>query len=427
MATRQNPVIVIPGITATDFHDDYPHGSDHIWSMVFSKDFERIALHPDDLRYEARQPARVRPGRAFPIYDDLVDALRHELSPRADQPTPVFLFPYDWRRDIRDSAGKLGDFVQEVLSRTRLLKHYARADRLRVDLVGHSMGGLIITEYLSQAGRRSDVGKVATIGTPFRGSIEAVVKITTGMSLLAGSEPQEREREAARVTPAVYQLFPWFSGAAFRAEGGPDVDLLDPANMQSSVVDSLEEFVRLYAVDTPATRRRDRAREILAELLDGGAAMRATVQGLRLPEIGMKRSDWLAIAGIGENTRNSIEVQPRASGHRFVIRDEQFQSDIPSRATGDHTVPLAAALPPFLPDSHVVCVMQKDLGILELGDRALVSMGGFHGLMPKVNLVQRLVTRFLRPDYRGPVWGRPVPRCRSWNPPIDGIEQKEGY
>lgn len=427
MAPRQNPVIVVPGITATDFHDDYPHGSDHIWSMVRHKDFERIALHPDDLRYEAREPAHVRPGRAFPIYNDLVQALRHELSPRADQPTPVFLFPYDWRRDIRFTAQQLGDFVQEVLSRTRLLKHYAKPEGLRVDLVGHSMGGLIITEYLSQAGRRSAVGKVATIGTPFRGSIEAVVKITTGMSLLAGSEPQEREREAARVTPAVYQLLPWFSGAAFRAEGGPDVDLLDPANMQSSVVDSLEEFVRLYAVDTPAPKRRDRAREILSELLAGGAAMRDTVQGLRLPEIGMKRSDWLVIAGLGEDTRNSIEVQQRANGHRFVIQDEQFQSDVPNRATGDHTVPLIGAIPPFLPESHVVCVMRKDLGVLELRDRVLVGLGGFHGLLPKVNLVQRLVTRFLRPDYNGPVWGRPLPKCRSWNPPIEGIEQKVGY
>jgi hypothetical protein len=197
--------------------------------------------------------------------------------------------------------------------------------------------------------------------------------------------------------------------------------------MQSSVVDSLEEFVRLYAVDTPAPQRRDRAREILSELLAGGAAMRDTVQGLRLPDIGMKRSDWLVIAGLGEDTRNSIEVQQRANGHRFVIQDEQFQSDIPNRATGDHTVPLVGAIPPFLPESHVVCVMRKDLGILELRDRVLVGLGGFHGLLPKVNLVQRLVTRFLRPDYNGPVWGRPLPRCRSWNPPIDGIEQKVGY
>ena len=156
--------------------------------MVFNKDFERIALHPDDLRYEAVEPAHVVRGRAFPIYNNLVGALRHELSLHADEPTPVFLFPYDWRVDLRLTGSRLGAFVNEVLARTQLLKHYGGRTDLKVDLVGHSMGGRVIVEYLSQAGRKARVGKVATLGTPYLGSIEAVVKITTGMSLLAGSQ-----------------------------------------------------------------------------------------------------------------------------------------------------------------------------------------------------------------------------------------------
>ena len=46
----QNPVIVIPGITATDLVDDYPLHADEVWTMVFNKEYERVALHPDDLR-----------------------------------------------------------------------------------------------------------------------------------------------------------------------------------------------------------------------------------------------------------------------------------------------------------------------------------------------------------------------------------------
>ncbi|MDH3440884.1 MAG: alpha/beta hydrolase, partial [Gammaproteobacteria bacterium] len=204
----QNPVIVVPGITATDLVDDYPLKADEIWTMVFNKEYDRVALHPDDLRYEAIEPAHVVAGQLFPIYSDLIRAMRHELSVRADQPTPVFAFPYDWRMDISVTAKKLGKFVDEVIARTKLLKHYARAEDLKVDLVGHSMGGLVITEYLSQRRRGSNVDKVVTIGTPYLGSIEAIVKITTGMSLITGPEPKEREREAARVTPSLYQLFP---------------------------------------------------------------------------------------------------------------------------------------------------------------------------------------------------------------------------
>ncbi len=267
----QNPVIVIPGITASSLVDDYPLKADEIWTMVFNKEYERIALHPDDLRYEALEPARVRAGQLFPVYDDLIRALRHELSPRADRPTPVFAFPYDWRMDVRASAGKLAAFVDEVIARTKLLRHYADADNLQVDLVGHSMGGLVICEYLSQLGRRSNVEKVVTIGTPFLGSVEAIVKITTGMSLLTGPEPKEREREAARVTPALYQLFPSYPGATTDPKGN-DVDVFDRDNMQSSIVDSLTEFVRLYSVSTRSEDRQKRATEILEDMLRSSAS-----------------------------------------------------------------------------------------------------------------------------------------------------------
>ena len=38
----QNPVIVIPGITATSLVDDYPPKADEIWTMVFNKEYDRV-------------------------------------------------------------------------------------------------------------------------------------------------------------------------------------------------------------------------------------------------------------------------------------------------------------------------------------------------------------------------------------------------
>lgn len=424
----QNPVIVIPGITGSSLVDDYPLKADEIWTMVFNKEYERIALHPDDLRYEAVEPARVRAGQLFPLYDDLIRALRHELSPRADKPTPVFAFPYDWRMDVQTSATKLGAFVDEVIARTKLLRHYADADDLKVDLVGHSMGGLVICEFLSQFGRRSRVGKVVTIGTPFLGSIEAIVKIATGMSLLTGPEPKEREREAARVTPALYQLFPSYKGATTDAAGN-EIDVLNYANMQSSIVDSLTEFVRLYSVSTRSDDRQARAVEILQDMLGGARRHRRNVEKLKLPETGVRQTDWLAVVGVGEKTRVQLTVQKNRRGPWFVIDEDQFVNELTSddpksRRTGDGAVPLAAALPPFLPDSRLVCMTKNDLGALELRDKLLVEVGGFHGLLPRLNIVQRLVTRHLNPEYRGRVWGHRVPGSRTWNPPIEGLEER---
>jgi pimeloyl-ACP methyl ester carboxylesterase len=423
----QNPVIVIPGITATDLVDDYPLKVDEIWTMVFNKSYDRVALHPDDLRYEAVEPAHVVAGQVFPIYRDLIRALRHELSPRADQPTPVFAFPYDWRMDVRSTAARLGEFVDEVIARTRLLKHYANADDLKVDLVGHSMGGLVITEYLASRRRQSRVGRVATVGTPFLGSIEAIVKITTGMSLITGPEPREREREAARVTPALYQLFPSYPGATVDA-GGADIDIFDCDNIQKSIVDSLTEFVRLYSVSTRSADRRTRAIEILEEMLASAASHRALVNDFRTSDAGLRQDDWLAIIGVGEKTRIEMSIEDAGGKPRFVIEADQFVNEYGRRRdslrTGDGTVPLAGAIPPFLSATRLVCVKDDDLEFLELRDRLMAGLGGFHGILPRINLVQRLVTRHLCPRYRGPVWGRRLPGVRSWNPPIGGLEER---
>lgn len=424
----QNPVIVIPGIIATDLFDDYPLRGDTVWSILLDREYERIALHPDDLRYEAVEPARVVPGEAFEIYDDLVKALRHELELRADQPTPVFLFPYDWRVDIRETAGELAAFVEEVLGRTRLLKHYEPDEVNRVDLVGHSMGGLVITEYLARAGDHAPVGKVATLGTPFLGSIEAVVKITTGMSLLGGKVPRERERKAARTTPSVYQLFPTFPGAAV-GEDGKKADLLKPENMQRSVVDSLVDFIAVYS-RTPYDQRKARAEKVLNDLLKGARRHRNAIRKFKLADAGLEASCWLPIIGVGAPTRLQITVKEERAGPRYRISDDQFTNHLSkahpdSRETGDGTVPLPGALAPFLPEEQGVCVMPQDLGFLEIKDHALLIAAGLHGTLPGINLVQRLVVKHLKPDFRGEVWGRRVPGATDWTPPIQGLREKE--
>ena len=44
-----HPGIVVPGIIATYLRDDYPLPPETIWA-VLNKDYERAALHPDNLR-----------------------------------------------------------------------------------------------------------------------------------------------------------------------------------------------------------------------------------------------------------------------------------------------------------------------------------------------------------------------------------------
>ncbi|MDH3440498.1 MAG: hypothetical protein OEM63_07085, partial [Gammaproteobacteria bacterium] len=229
-------------------------------------------------------------------------------------------------------------------------------------------------------------------------------------------------------TPSLYQLFPSYEGATTDIDG-KNVDMFDTKNVQASIVDSLAEFVRLYSVSTRSNERRDRALEILEEMLGNAKRHRANVERFRLSDAGIRRSNWLAIIGIGERTRVQMTVNSTSYGPRFVIDETQFVNELSKQSdgiarTGDGTVPLAAAIPPFLPSTKPVCVKDSDLEFLELRDRIMVGVGGLHGLLPRINLVQRLVTKHLNPRYRGRVWGRRLPGAQSWNPPIEGLRER---
>ena len=75
----------------------------------------------------------------------------------------LFTFPYDWREDNNITAQKLKDKIQEV-------KDITGGDR--VDLVAHSMGGLVARAYIQSNDYQNDVDQVIFLGTPHLGSPE---------------------------------------------------------------------------------------------------------------------------------------------------------------------------------------------------------------------------------------------------------------
>jgi len=424
----QNPVVVVPGIIATALLDEYPPEPQQLWTMVLHQEYERLSLHPDDPRYEAFEPARVVPGRLFGLaYDNLIGALRHDLTPKRDRPTPVFAFPYDWRQELEHTAVALDGFVEEVIARTRLLKHYAGFDaHPAVDLVGHSMGGLVICEYLHRFGARRRVGKIATLGTPFAGSIEAVVQLLTGMGNLSGHLPSEREREWARSTPSIYHLLPSYAGAVLTTPG-VDLprDLFRPDAWQPSILESIAEYVRLHSASAGNRASvRLQARALFESLLGRASAHRQRVEHLDLAAAGLGPDDWLVIVGADVPTRTHLVLTAVRGRPRFALRDHAWVNDYPaSRETGDGTVPLPGAMPAFVDEDRLVTVVPADFDLLELRDRVLVGAAGFHALLPNLDLAQRLILRHLRPTFHGDVWGRPIPgvALRSWQPPISGL------
>jgi pimeloyl-ACP methyl ester carboxylesterase len=432
------PVIVVPGITASYLDDHYALPPETIWS-VLTKEYERAALHPDQLQLEAIEPALIRAGQLFEIaYKELIEELRHNLRDKEDRPVPVYPFSYDWRQPLEIAARDLARFVEEVIERTKLMRNYHRdgyADDPKVSLIGHSMGGLVIAHYLDQARQNAKVDRIVSLATPFRGSFEAVLKVTTGTADLGTSAPSSREREAARVTPALYHLFPDIDGALVVDDPTIPKDLFDPATWQASIVDTIEEYIRLHGL-TPGDRK-ERARQLFAGLLAAAKAARERLNAFRLPMAGLTEDRWMCVVGVDTKTRVKLEVRKVGGSPEFVLRGEhrlnRWKDGIDAserEQTGDGTVPLPGAVPTFLPRETIVCVRPDDYGYWEWGDQATTAIGGFHGILPNMNMLHRLIVRYFknRPDHYQSTWGRPLPGVDrdAWKPPLrGGLDFKE--
>ena len=94
-------------------------------------------------------------------YDDLIATLDvNAYTPGTD----LFTFPYDWRRSNIETAVLLKQRIDEV-------KSICVCDK--VDLVAHSMGGLVARQYVQSDDYEQDVDQLIFLGTPHLGAPKA--------------------------------------------------------------------------------------------------------------------------------------------------------------------------------------------------------------------------------------------------------------
>lgn len=94
-------------------------------------------------------------------YDDLIDTLKANGYVEGKD---LFTFPYEWRDSNVQSANLLKDKINEVKSICGCLE---------VDLVAHSMGGLVAREYIQSGQYGHDVDQAIFLGTPHKGAPKA--------------------------------------------------------------------------------------------------------------------------------------------------------------------------------------------------------------------------------------------------------------
>lgn len=220
------PVILIPGVFGSRLRDRA--SGDEVWPgpwwrILFSS-YADLALELDPQsgtplasKLEAHGIADRVFGRDYyrPILETLT---RHGGYAPGVLDTPakkgerrVYVFAYDWRQDNVQSARELHAMIEAVR------RDYADP-ALRVDLVAHSMGGLIARYYLrfgtrdvldgapqpvAMEGSRH-VRKLVLLGTPNLGSVKSLHAFLSGEPIGLG-----RIAPATLATmPSAYQLFP---------------------------------------------------------------------------------------------------------------------------------------------------------------------------------------------------------------------------
>lgn len=239
----QPPVIVIPGVMGSRLRNSrtgeelWP-GS--IWHVAFTTksdlalkiDPKTLEPLPDDV--EAYDLFRGVLGLDF--YGEILKTLEQYGGFHFTRPgTPVrdaqrryYVFPYDWRQDNVVTARKLDELIEQI--------RRDHADpQLRVDIIAHSMGGLV-TRYFLRYGTRDvldsndleinfdgarKVRNVILLGTPNLGSASSL------HSFLAGANVglKRVQSEVLATMPSVYELFPHPASTWLVSVDGQPLDL----------------------------------------------------------------------------------------------------------------------------------------------------------------------------------------------------------
>ena len=203
----ERPLIVVPGILGSTLGDQSCDLQRLAWgnrSSLFRFSELRLGVGGEETKRDHRPcgligSVQVIGPLKIDAYDDLLATL-NRLDYRVGD--NLFLFPYDWRRSNFDTAEKL----------KALLDGPELAGR-EVDILAHSMGGLVARIYIKDMGGANRVKRLITMGTPHRGSAGMLDVLDKGWgfwrNLLAGE--LGTVRETTLTFPSIYELMPMYA------------------------------------------------------------------------------------------------------------------------------------------------------------------------------------------------------------------------
>ena len=279
---RTDLVVVLPGITGSTLgvrgRDGSPPSENLIWApsagavwrlLTRGDSILRHALpdgigddHPGDgVEPVSLMPdVHVLPGIWTPVrgYDVLVDALGrlgfHQNN--GGQPPNLITFAYDWRLSNRWNGQRLASVVEPALEQLRARGgEFADA---RVVLICHSMGGLVARWYLEKCGGADVTRKLVTLGTPWRGTTDALEQLVNGVR--KGIGPLGVDLTAfSRSLPSLFQLLPEYACIVGSGGWAKTTEVSLPDLPSAMVADAMAFHTDLQAAEANRPGSRDKA------------------------------------------------------------------------------------------------------------------------------------------------------------------------
>lgn len=154
-------------------------------------------------------------------YGVLLDFLRkkfHLIEPDPDDQKRIpNLLPlaYDWRLSNRYNGRRLKGIVEPALERWR--SQGGPFSEAKLIFICHSMGGLVARWFIEKEGGAGITRKLVTLGTPYRGALNALDQLVNGVR--KGIGPLKLDLSSfARSLPSTHQLLPEY--ACIETPGG---------------------------------------------------------------------------------------------------------------------------------------------------------------------------------------------------------------
>jgi pimeloyl-ACP methyl ester carboxylesterase len=223
---QQVPVIIIPGMLGSRLVDRetgaeaWPGSS----RKLLTSGYPELAFKIDPDTLEPLDDGLI-PGGIFDsavgrdFYGRIITALRKTGGYRQAQlgqhathgDALMYTFTYDWRQDLVAAVRKLDELIEQI-------RRDYDDPTLRVDIIGHSMGGLIVRYYerygtkdvldgnffpITGDGARK-LRRVVLLGTPNQGVASAIYYFRNGYRVALSRLPTE----GVATMPGLYQFFP---------------------------------------------------------------------------------------------------------------------------------------------------------------------------------------------------------------------------